>query len=1175
MAATFAVNSLESWDYIASYGDLRNWALQDSVLNTTDSANAVWQNGLSASVGGNRVITFNAYDYLASNVDLINWLGADGIQHSDFIAAAQHYIAHGVNEGRTITFDAAAYFAANPDLAAYATWLGVSNDEAAAIHYITAGRFEIAAGAVGRSAVGTPLIVGKTFTLTAGSDTSPAYAGTAGNDTYIANRDTLTAGDNLVGNGGADTLVYSDSYGTSSYKGAIGLHGIEAVTTTIDNGGSVGFDLSGSDGINSVESNNATGSVFFNQLTALADVKVTDVTNSGNVTVHFQDSVVVGAADSVNLILANNYNISPIGNIQIGSVSAANSGVETLNVTVAGSDATITTLDSNITTLNVADGDAAGHHNLTILNALNPTITTVDAHTFTGNLTIDLRGDNNTLKVTTGTGNDVIHLDGVLGNDTITTGAGNDTVYLGLGHDTVDLGAGNDTLYIVPNGLTVDDTITGGDGVDTIVLTGSDNISLSEAEKVTAVEKLVLKGSGVNYDGLLNRFWLGLGSNIVVADHLLTTLSAGSSVFTVDTQSYVGSNTIDITNVTFSNTAKFELDASSKVANNELVIANDATVNAKAILNFGAGLGDTLRVLDGASITADDLSNISGLERIELQAKSLGNQLWDIQVTDALVAQSTSGVGVDIWIDNDVPAGSIVNIDASALTTAGIRVHTNSNVTLHVTGAGAGFVTQINSRYFTSTGDALVGTAGNDTFVADNLGQVQNGDSAFGLAGVDTLLLNFAVYNEAIPLFGPGNSLYNITLNSVENIVFNANRLDATDHPVAFIDNANAVGGIVTGVLSYTTGDGNDIIHGNINSSDITYNLGNGDNNYYDPATAIHETVIAGTGNDHVHFHANGWSNPDVISLSTGTDQISVDLSGGLNVSGWSHVSGVDIINVNSSVGANVFTLDNSIVTQSDTGHSIVINATDHAGGISVDAAAVTVPNSVTINVINDTTALHNTSQFVDFAGGAGDDTIHVIANGSVDGIIIRGNGGADTINLENDTLVGHRSQVIEFATGNDGAAQGLNTGYDVINGFQTTIDKVQVALGEGLEAVVDVIAPGLNTIQWVTDGPIIFGSAGGPVGTGEALLLTHGATALTDADLTAVNFTNVLQRINVDVTYAGINPGGLVVAEGQNDSAVYFVADQNHNGLTDLADVKLLGVFHNVHLVTGDFQIA
>jgi Ca2+-binding RTX toxin-like protein len=199
---TILANSLESWEYFASYGDLRNWAMLDGVLNAADSANAATHYNLHAAAEG-RTIIFDAWEYLASNVDLINWLGADGITAQDAITAAQHYIAHGAGEGRSWhTFDSATYLAANADLQAWYNGLGYTAAQAldaAAQHYIVAGRFE------GRP--GTPE---STYELKNIGDVVSAYnfhsapTYTPGGNDYI---NTLQNSDYLTGLGSHATLT--------------------------------------------------------------------------------------------------------------------------------------------------------------------------------------------------------------------------------------------------------------------------------------------------------------------------------------------------------------------------------------------------------------------------------------------------------------------------------------------------------------------------------------------------------------------------------------------------------------------------------------------------------------------------------------------------------------------------------------------------------------------------------------------------------------------------------------------------------------------------------------------------------------------------------------------------------------------------------------------------------
>ena len=148
--------SIESWEYFASYADLRGWALLDGVLDAADSANAAAHCNRYAAAEG-RTIIFDAWEYLASNPDLMNWLTADGLSVADAVTAAKHYIQYGVNEGRLMAFDSAAYLAANSDLQ---DWiydsLHLGGDAAydfAAQHYISFGRHEHRPGGINNASL--------------------------------------------------------------------------------------------------------------------------------------------------------------------------------------------------------------------------------------------------------------------------------------------------------------------------------------------------------------------------------------------------------------------------------------------------------------------------------------------------------------------------------------------------------------------------------------------------------------------------------------------------------------------------------------------------------------------------------------------------------------------------------------------------------------------------------------------------------------------------------------------------------------------------------------------------------------------------------------------------------------------------------------------------------------
>ncbi|MGB3916414.1 MAG: hypothetical protein WBL07_03165, partial [Thiothrix litoralis] len=105
-----------------------------------------------------------------------------------------------------------------------------------------------------------PLPTGQTFSLTTGSDTGAAFTGTTEADTFnagefssgAASAKTLTAGDNLNGGTGVDTLNVSASNiapNPDNYNGFF-LNGIEVLNATSE-GGQV-FDLSGTTGLTTV-----------------------------------------------------------------------------------------------------------------------------------------------------------------------------------------------------------------------------------------------------------------------------------------------------------------------------------------------------------------------------------------------------------------------------------------------------------------------------------------------------------------------------------------------------------------------------------------------------------------------------------------------------------------------------------------------------------------------------------------------------------------------------------------------------------------------------------------------------------------------------------------------------------------------------------------------------------
>ena len=437
--ASIAPGSLDAWEYLASYNDLRNFY-------GTDTAGAA-QHYNTFGLAEGRAITFDAWVYMASHNDLLNFYGSS----LDAIGAASHYVILGAAEGRaTNTFDALAYIndAGNADLLAAFGGDADGGRSNGAQHYVTFGRSEIASGL--RDSDGQ---AGATIVLTAGVDIED---GTPGDDTFVATNATLTAGDNLNGLGGYDTMEYYSN--ADKNNAAFTMTNVERLQATADGASTSTFDMSGTTGVTTFASVNTTGNVDFEQVTGLAALEVNNMTTGGNVTISYQDPVVASGSDAMDLNLINNGNTG-IGTLLIGRTSDSNGGIETLNINTSQAATRVATLDANVATLNVA-----GDQNLEIINPLNPNISTVDASGLSANLDLDMTGQAVVQAFTGAQGDDDITWAGIASAVTANSGEGNDTLVMGNGNDVVDGGAGNDRI----SGGVGDDRISGGAGDDII-----------------------------------------------------------------------------------------------------------------------------------------------------------------------------------------------------------------------------------------------------------------------------------------------------------------------------------------------------------------------------------------------------------------------------------------------------------------------------------------------------------------------------------------------------------------------------------------------------------------------------------------------------------------------------------------------------------------------------------
>lgn len=1007
--------------------------------------------------------------------------------------------------------------------------------------------------------------------------------GTTKSDTFRANQNTLESGDEINGDAGTDTLKI-DVAGAGNTFSSFQTNSVEAMTIESNATGAVVVDFDQVDSamatVTSLNTENASLTLRDLQSTSI-DLVIDDSDQMHSI--NYDAQADDGAADSVNLKLTE-IRGSNIDFTQ--GTAAADADIETLNI---DSDTTANVVNNLSVGTDLATLNIAGNADLTVSTALDTNIATVDANTHTANLTLDMTAsavattytgsqgidtlsltNNLNNAVSTGTGADVVTMAGT-GDNTVSTGAGDDILTIGNGDNTIDLGDGADQLNDVATGeLTVSDTITGGAGYDTLTLEGSDTISLSEAEKISEIEHFVID------DGAAN------STTLVVSNTMITTaagtdvdgngddITATADQFSVTTD---GADTIDLQNVSFSNTDDFIMNGSTNV---DTVIANDSTVNAAATLTFGNDLGlvtaanantistgDTLRIVDGATVTNDDMRNITGLNRIELVSDSSEAQIWNLDINSSAIDNwDTTNVGGDnidnlvIVVDQDVQAGSVLNISSSNLEAdQRITVLGNSNVTVNVVPANPS-ITVRSTLEFTENADNFVGldTAANDTFVATSLDQVDAADIATATTGgTDTLRLDFGVFGGVTSaLLATQLNAANIT--GMEVVQFN------TDNDVSFLADM-----ATEGTTTYTTAGGDDTITAEVAGSPAaTFNVGEG-NNRVNLDGGVH-TVTAGAGTDLVTFvTSTDWTAVDTLTLGAGTDTVNVLTSAAnLDISAFTLLSGVDEITWAAS-GAHNLTISNANVNQSDDTNNLVINHTT-ATGTGVDASALTTAvndaNIVTMNITTSAAAAN-------FLGGSGADVFNVTTTGAAANI--RGNGGADDINL---TAVDGVVQNIEYTSVNDGSDNNAvnGTGADVISGWGAG-DLITVIAASGLDGLLanDVAGARLMTANDQTDGPVDFRDAGGTID--DILVMTHLTTSATDAEI--LDFAAVAADANVMGVTAAATDGGLILAQGASDTALYVYTEQDGNAnLVDASELKLLAIVDGSTLTAADITV-
>ncbi len=354
---------------------------------------------------------------------------------------------------------------------------------------------------------------------------------------------------------------------------------------------------------------------------------------------------------------------------------------------------------------------------LAVLSGADNLIVGLETISFAGaarGIALDLSAQSEDFELTGSTRND--SLTGGSGGDTITGGDGADRLIGGAGADTMLGGAGNDWFRLDDGDFAAGESISGGDGTDTIELRSNLVVNLSVGT-LLAVERLTVEEVGEQERVTLSApQWSGLAaidfgaSDFDMMDVVASgDISAGGrpSVAGVETASLVGT----------------EGDDSLVLRGNQL----DAILIGLGKIELGNG-ADTLSLISASSdlegLAGAD-NSITGLETIsfagaargialDLSAQSEGFELTGSTRNDSL----TGGAGDD----------TITGGDGNDILTGGEGadiLNGGDGADRLIGGAGA---------------DTILGGAGNDWFRLDD-GDFAAGESISGGDGTDRIEL--------------------------------------------------------------------------------------------------------------------------------------------------------------------------------------------------------------------------------------------------------------------------------------------------------------------------------------------------------------------------------------------------------------------------------------------------
>ncbi len=668
-----------------------------------------------------------------------------------------------------------------------------------------------------------------------------------------------------------------------------------------------------------------------------------------------------------------------------------------------------------------------------------------------------------------GKGNDVIN--GNAGNDVLIGGSGADSLNGGDDQDILDGGLGADTLNGGLGNDVIDlgdgDTGTGGGGFDTFVIAKASNVTITDFDTTTTLERIDLRAvSAATSFGALSVSDTANGAKITIGDTQIVlngvaavSVSAANFVFVgQSTITLAQSMTTKITGYLSSNADVLVGDSSSNVFEGSALQLSSADT-----INGGDG-NDALRIT-GSSAAIDDtmLSGLTSVERINV---SLLEPPVNLRISAANTAQAQGGVLTILGGDNDV------TLDSRGVTLGKLVVETDGTVFLrNFDGEGVTLADSVSGTAVGGNGadkidggalaDSISGGLNSDTLRGNGGDDVidggQGNDVMTGGAGRDTFFREFGDGSDTITDFAAGAGGDVIILNGY-----------ATNAFAKLVITASGTDTIID------LGQDGQILLKNVDPAILTaanFSFTAVNTLHNISAGAADDLVIGSDGDDVITIGASHVR--DGLTVIGGAGINTVKVSAGSfsgTTADFGTYSGINALNFTSATSL-ALTVDQAMLNQAP-GKALKLMIDDDTAA-AIDVGAPTGGAKLLIDGSGTVTLSGSRSQVI-----YGSDTV---------GVNIFGTGGSDTITggIQNDNLHGGNNVDKLFGQDGDDHLYG-DAGADQLNGGNgndwldggAAADTLTGGLGDDtyvVDTTADVIVEALNggndTIQTGLNG--------------------------------------------------------------------------------------------------------